>query len=365
MAAATWLPDGGDSVVGTVLGVDPNRLAAVGYPVAGGPSLSEVARTIQAASVPPIVITAPRLRVHVRAVGLAGDKRPYLEVNLRTPERPFYAVDATSINDGNRTYSLSLSCATGCTLVGLTWNRSIDAQDAQSGTITLTGIDVSRGDSWSPLDIGLNVAASWRAAVPTGQATDQVQVTTAGVADRFTNRNGGYGGIVYASSPSPMPADRHPQIHRRGATTGFRHERADLGSHHHRLDLYPGLLRHRALHSGASGRARQRRDHGRALPAQRTPRLPHRGPVAGVARDRRPGGRGGPPRRGRDPRREHAQRTDTTGPARPSGSGVGPAAARRLRDRRAPFSPSGGPLSRSARAVAGAPTRSPPCARSG
>ena len=206
MAAATWLPDGGDSVVGTVLGVDGSRLAKVGYAAAGGPSLSELAHTIQAAPVAPIVITAPRVRVHVRATGLAGDKRPYLELNLRTAQRPFYAVDSTSIVDGDRTYAVPVSCATGCTLVGLTWNRSIDAQDPQSGTITLTGIDVGRGDSWMPLDIGLRKPGSWRAAVATGQASDRVQVSATGVADRFTNRNGGYGGIVYASSPSPMPA---------------------------------------------------------------------------------------------------------------------------------------------------------------
>jgi putative ABC transport system permease protein len=206
MAAARWLPDGGDSVVGTVLGVDGSRLAKVGYASAGGPSLSDLARTIQAAPVAPIVITAPRVRVHVRAAGLVGDKRPYLELNLRTAQRPFYAVDSTSISDGDRTYPVPVSCATGCTLVGLTWNRSIDAQDTQSGTITLTGIDVARDNSWTPLDIGLHAPGSWRAAVATGQATDRLQVSTTGVTDRFSNRNGGYGGIVYASSPSPMPA---------------------------------------------------------------------------------------------------------------------------------------------------------------
>lgn len=206
MAAATWLPNGGDSVVGTVLGVDASRLDTVGYAAAGGPPLAALARTIQAAAVPPIVVTAPRLRVHVRAAGLSGDTRPYLEVNLRTARRPFYAVDSTSIEDGAHTYEMPLSCASGCTLVGLTWNRPIDAEDPQQGTITLTGIDVAHGRSWAPLDIGLDVRGSWRAAVAAGQATDQVLIAAAGVTDRFSNRNGGYGGIVYASSPEPVPA---------------------------------------------------------------------------------------------------------------------------------------------------------------
>ena len=36
MAAATWLPDGGDSVVGTLLAVDSTRLAAVASPMSSG-----------------------------------------------------------------------------------------------------------------------------------------------------------------------------------------------------------------------------------------------------------------------------------------------------------------------------------------
>ena len=226
MAAATWLPFGGDAV-GTVLGVDSSRLEALGDSAAGGPSTSTIASILGRSAVPPITITAPRLRVHLVASGLTGDRRPYLEVNLRTPRARVYNADSSTIRAGTQTIVVPLQCSTGCTLVGLTWNRAVTAATPESGTIRMTGIDVARGSAWVPLDLGTHVPGSWRAAVPAGQAGDRVTVTpvsrdgSGGVEDRFTNENGGYGGIAYAANPSPIPAVATPRsfnppsVHRR------------------------------------------------------------------------------------------------------------------------------------------------------
>ena len=231
MAAATWLPDGGDAV-GTVLGVDASRLATVGRSAAGGPSAATIASLIGRSVVPPITITAPRLRVHLVASELVGDRKPYLEVNLRTPRTRVVNADSAAIRAGAQTIVVPLRCAAGCTLLGLTWNRPIDASTPESGTIRVTGIDVARGTGWTALDLGTNVAHSWRASVPEGQASDHVTVSPVdprtgrgGVEDRFTNENGGYAGIVYASNPSPIPAVatpgsfNPPAVHRRMVDT--------------------------------------------------------------------------------------------------------------------------------------------------
>ncbi|UQX86909.1 ABC transporter permease [Jatrophihabitans telluris] len=205
-AAATWLPDGGDSVVGTVLGVDSGRLDAIGYPAPGGASLADLRRLLGAAPVPPIKLTTDRLRIHLTAQNLTGDRRPDLQVNLRTPSQQFYNVRAATIGPGSQTLTVAVDCLGGCTLLGLTWDRPILATTAESGLISLTGIDVAQGSGWQPLGLGLGVAEAWRAARPEGHATDQVSVGADGIQDRFTNADGGYGGIVYAFAPTPIPA---------------------------------------------------------------------------------------------------------------------------------------------------------------
>ncbi|MGI8761758.1 MAG: FtsX-like permease family protein [Jatrophihabitantaceae bacterium] len=206
MAAATWLPDGGDSVTGTVLGIDSSRLDAVGSPVAGGPTRAALAALVGATTVAPITLTAPRMRVHLSASRLTGDVPPDVQVNFRTPRNPYLNAEGGPIRDGAHDYVVPLSCASGCTLRGLTWDRPITAQKPLGGTITLTGLDVGTGSTWTPLDLGLHARQSWYAAVPQGQASDRVSVTPAGVRDVFGNQDGGFGGIAYAADPTPMPA---------------------------------------------------------------------------------------------------------------------------------------------------------------
>ncbi|HEU5266628.1 MAG TPA: FtsX-like permease family protein, partial [Jatrophihabitans sp.] len=197
MAAATWLPDGGDTVVGTVLGVDGRRLATVGERAAGGPSLTEVARTVIGTAAPTILFTDSRVRIRLRAADLHGDKPAQVQLNLGTPSEPYYNVEGPPIVTGAHTYVLATSCRSGCVLRGLTWDRPYGATTRLSGSVTLTGMDVGDGDNWTPLDLALDQPDAWRAAVPAGFATDRVTISPAGVHDAFSNSDGGYGGITY------------------------------------------------------------------------------------------------------------------------------------------------------------------------
>lgn len=206
MAAATWLPFGGDSVVGTVLGVDASRLPAVGHDVAGGVGTRELANAVRGAGVAAVTTTAARIRVHLTASALTGDTTPQLFVEFSTPSEPYLTVVSSSIHDGAGSYTAKLPCAAGCTLRGLTWARPTTEVRPMSGTIVLTGIDLEHDSRWRPVDLHSEVQGSWRAARPQGQATDHVTLSAGGVRDVFTNRNGGYGGIEYGSDPTPIPA---------------------------------------------------------------------------------------------------------------------------------------------------------------
>jgi putative ABC transport system permease protein len=205
MAAATWLPDGGDSVAGTMLGVDGSRLTAVGYHAAGGPTSAEIAATVSSAVVPTITVTAKQMRIHVTASDLSPGLTPDVQINLRTAHVPFLNVLAGSLRAGSNSYVGTLPCAGGCTFRGITWDRPFGADSNEHGRVVVTGIDVGDGTTWTPLSTHLTEPEAWRAAVPLGQASDQVQPVAGGVQDDYTNENGGYGGLTYAYAASPIP----------------------------------------------------------------------------------------------------------------------------------------------------------------
>jgi hypothetical protein len=209
MAAATWLPDGGGSVIGTVLGVDAPRLPAVAYSGVTRRSVPSLTAALTPA-VPPLAIATRQVRVHLTAEGLSGNVAPDVQLNLRTPDQTAVNAEGSAIHAGAHTYLVPVPCTQGCVLRGITWDRPISAHGQLAGTISLTGLDVPRGSRWQALDLGLLVARSWYAATALGQASDHVTIGSSGVRDQFTNINGGYGGIAYANDPSPMPAIASP-----------------------------------------------------------------------------------------------------------------------------------------------------------
>jgi putative ABC transport system permease protein len=209
MTAATWLPDGGQSVVGTVLAVDSSRLARVAYPAPGGPALSQVANTIGASTVPVVKLTSGQIRASITATALSGPA-PDVQFTVRTLQKPFINVSAGRLRSGTHDYIATLDCPSGCTLLGITWNRPITTMDPMRGQTLLTAVAHSTDTGWTPLDLGLTRTGSWRAGPESGGATDTVTSTPAGVRDDYASRDGGYGAISYAYSPSPIPAMATP-----------------------------------------------------------------------------------------------------------------------------------------------------------
>ncbi len=210
MTAATWLPDGGNSVVGPVLAVDSARFGAVGYPAAGGPSPATIGQELGASTVPVITVTAKQLRVQLTASGITGGS-PQVQFVLRTPQQPFMSVAAGSLTAGTHDYTANVACPQGCTFLGLTWYRLFGQNDPMKGTVIVRGLAQSNGDTWEPIDAGLATAGAWRGGPNLGQSHDAVSLDPQGTRDDYTSSSGGYGGISYGYSPSPLPAIATPR----------------------------------------------------------------------------------------------------------------------------------------------------------
>ena len=202
MAAATWLPDGGDSVVGTVLAVDASRMARLGYPASGGPSSQQIADLIGASTHPQLVNTATKMRVVISATGMRGVP-PLVEFILRSPADPFLTVSAGTLQPGTHTYTASLDCAGGCTLLGLAWNRS-NPSGTLTGTVTVQSVEWYQHARWVPVNASLTQPGAWRAGPEFSDSTDTLRATPGGLRDDYQSSSG-YGGISYAFAPQPLP----------------------------------------------------------------------------------------------------------------------------------------------------------------
>jgi hypothetical protein len=161
---------------------------------------------LNAARIPAISVHTDAMRVHLTARHLRGDAPPLVQLNFRTARQPYVNAEGPSIRPGAHTYLVRVPCQTGCAFRGVTWDRSVTAQRKLSGVLTLTGLETRTNGHWQSLDLQLGSPRSWYREKAQGQASDQVHVTTHGVVDRFTNRNGGYAGLTYGSDPSPIPA---------------------------------------------------------------------------------------------------------------------------------------------------------------
>lgn len=208
MAAATWLPNGGGSVVGTVLGVESSRLAAVGYAAAGGPSTAGLAASIGASVAPKIVLHGQRLRVQIAASGIRGAP-PQVQFAMRTSTRELVFASAATLRAGTHDYSARLNCANGCTFEGIVLNRPISFFGTMSGSALVRQLDQYSNGSWAELHAGLNRPGAWRAGPEYSISTDTIRTTPEGVRDDYHSESG-WGGITYAYSPSPLPAAATP-----------------------------------------------------------------------------------------------------------------------------------------------------------
>ena len=206
MAAATWLPDGGGAVGGTLLAVDGSRLAAVGDPAAGGIDPRDLARAVTPRTVPPLAVRGTRIEATITASQLRPGLEPQVQFDLRTPAGPTVSAESTLLRTGTHTYSAAMPCAAGCTLAGLTWDRPITIDSGNmAGTALLTALRAGDPGTLKPLAARLSDPAAWRAANPVSEARDQVSVSTAGVLDHFSGESG-YGGVASASTPPVLRA---------------------------------------------------------------------------------------------------------------------------------------------------------------
>ncbi len=220
MAAATWLPSGGGSVIGTVLGVDTARLAKVAYRASGGMTGEQVAAQLTAGAVPVIEFRGTQVRLTITTTDLVPGVPPDVQLNLRTAGNPYLNVEMQPLQEGTHTYTSDVACPRSCTLLGVTWDRPIDAEDPQGGTATISSMQYLDEGSWRSIDLQLGTPDSWSGALPQGQATDHVRVSRTGITDRFTNQNGGYGGVRYAIAPSLLPTVATPAaVEPNGAST--------------------------------------------------------------------------------------------------------------------------------------------------
>ena len=217
MAAATWLPNGGDSVTGTVLALDAAREARVGYNVPHGPSAADISRLVAAPVAAPIVLTGDAIRVRVTATDLNPGVTAAVQVDLRSQRKGPVQVEMQQLRAGTNTYDGVLPCPSSCQFTGITWDRPFAANTAQHGTVALTSMQVRTGGQWKDVDIQLGNAQAWRAAPAAGIAADHIAVTDAAITDRFSNDMGGYGGMLYQTTPYPMPAIATPSSYVRGA----------------------------------------------------------------------------------------------------------------------------------------------------
>ncbi|MGN6609583.1 MAG: FtsX-like permease family protein [Jatrophihabitans sp.] len=202
MAAATWLPDGGGSIVGTVLALDASRLARVGYAASGGPSTARMASVIGSSAVDRVDTSSPRLRVLISASSVHGAP-PQVQFVLRTARAPFLSVDAGTIRPGTHTYTAPVDCATGCMLLGLAWNRDVTYDGTMSGRLLVHRIEQDEQSKWVPVGASLTDQRAWRAN-PVSESSDSLHATPGGLVDDYRSRSG-FNGVTYAFAPQPLP----------------------------------------------------------------------------------------------------------------------------------------------------------------
>ncbi len=219
MAAATWLPDGGGSVAGTVLAVDASRLAAVGDRAAGGLDLRRLARDVITRTAPPVAIRGTRIEATITASQLRSGSEPQVQFDLRTAARATVSAESTLLRTGTHRYSAAVPCAAGCTLTGITWDRPITVEGDMAGTALLTGVRAGDPGALRPVAAELTDPAAWRAATPVSEARDAVSVSSAGVLDHFSGASG-YGGVASASTPAVLSAVGTPAGLVHGPATG-------------------------------------------------------------------------------------------------------------------------------------------------
>jgi len=210
MAAATWLPDGGApsagpaSVVGTVLAVDPARLAATGTDVRGQPTMAAIAASITVPSAVPVTFTGTQLRVTLDAESITG-QAPLVGLRVRPTHQLAISVRAGELVPGTHDYTAPVDCAAGCSFAGITWERQVNQAEDEGGTVILSAVTADAGTGFRPVPVDLAHPAQWRGDSIGSDATTSVGVGPAGLAVHFRSENSSSAILAYADTPARIP----------------------------------------------------------------------------------------------------------------------------------------------------------------
>jgi hypothetical protein len=177
-------------------------MARLGYPASGGPSSQQIADMIGASAHPPLVTTATMMRVVIGASEMRG-LPPLVQFILRSQADPFQTVNAGTLQPGTHTYTATVNCAGGCTLLGLVWNRP-ETFGAMTGTLTVQSVEWYQHARWVPVNASLTQPGAWRAGPEYSDSADTLRATPHGLRDDYRGTSGN-GGITYAFAPQPMP----------------------------------------------------------------------------------------------------------------------------------------------------------------
>ncbi len=216
MTTATWSPDGGPpsgaTIIGRLMGIEPTRLANAGYRVRGQLPPRDLADAISAPGIRPATFRGTRLRLSLTASALAGDQ-PTVEAGIRRAHALPVSVPIAPLVVGAHDYVAKVDCAAGCAFTGITFDRTLNAQDLVTGAVTVRGVQAGDGQGFTSLaGLRLDDASAWRAAQVGYGAT--LRIAAAGdhaLAMTFRSTGGSSPVLAYADSPSSLPIVAAPK----------------------------------------------------------------------------------------------------------------------------------------------------------
>lgn len=206
MAAAQWLPYGGD-VGGTVLAVDTPRMAAVslwsdtGTGIPASTATADVAPPLP----PPVVVRGDAVRLELRDVRFTGEA-PVVTV-LVQDEAGYHLLQTRPLTPGTGEYEAAAPCLAGCQLLQVNLDRRQIYDSPLRAEVTYAGMQERRDGTWRPLATGFSDPGAWRPTPLVGISSPNNPAVVDGVLrDEIATQRGETPSIQHADAPLPLPA---------------------------------------------------------------------------------------------------------------------------------------------------------------
>ncbi|HVU91006.1 MAG TPA: FtsX-like permease family protein, partial [Jatrophihabitans sp.] len=209
MAAATWTAeggaDGGPTITGPVLGLQADRLPAVGYAVRGQMTPRQIERAITVPGAAPASFTGTQIRVTLTGLAFSGEA-PAVRIAVRRVHEHSQYFRVGPLQPGRHDYTAAVNCRDGCAFTGVAFDPSFDATTPMTASLTIDAVDAGSGGTWRPVPVDLHRAAAWRSA-EVGLGTSVRVRPAAGGAVRADVRSTDRGSPVleYAEAPEELP----------------------------------------------------------------------------------------------------------------------------------------------------------------